>query len=389
MIFRSITPHIREMVKKYPVLTITGPRQSGKTTLARNLFPDFRYVNLEEFSLRQFAKTDPSGFFKSYQPPVILDEIQNCPELLSQVQVESDHIGKPGQFVLTGSQQLSLFDAVSQSLAGRTAIFTLLPLSVEELVLSGITLTRDECIYRGGMPRLFEMKIEASAYYRDYLRTYIERDVRSVLNVKNMLKFELFLSLLAGRIGQLVNLSSLSGDVGVSSTTLAEWLSVLEASHIIFRLPPWHGNIGKRLTKSPKLYFTEVALASYLLGIENPTQVARDPLRGNLFENLVVIEALKKALNSNATPRLFFFRTDAGLEIDLLRVHGQDMVPYEIKSADSLNAEFFSSLKSFRALFPRDVDTSLQTGGLIYSGTTIAGYSGWSCTNFADTAGLF
>jgi uncharacterized protein len=386
MIKRQLSGQIKILSRQYPVLAIVGPRQSGKTTLSRMLFPKYHYINLEQMDLRHFAKEDPVGFFKTYPPPLILDEIQKVPELISQIQVESDRINKDGQFILTGSHQLSLMESVTQSLAGRVTILTLFPFSLEELAASGISNRRDEAILKGGMPRLYDKGIKPSTYYRDYLRTYIERDVRNILNIRHLDRFEIFLKLLAGRVGQLLKLSSLSADVGISGTTLAEWITVLESSHIIFKLRPWYGNIGKRLTKSPKIYFTDTGLAAQIAGIETPEQLMRDPLRGNLFENMVILEVLKKKLNRNDSPNLYFFRTESGLEIDLLEKKGSSLIPYEIKSADTLNPDFFKALIQFQKL---SLEAKSSSGGIIYSGPSIIEYKGFRCLNFAESGKAF
>ncbi|MFA6938093.1 MAG: ATP-binding protein [Treponema sp.] len=386
MITRKIEKVILSEGTKYPVITIVGPRQSGKTTLCKKLFPKYKYINLEQLDIRRFASEDPRGFFKTYEPPVILDEIQNCPELLSQVQVLSDELNKDAQFIITGSQQLALSQAISQSLAGRTSIFTLLPFSIDELTSAKKSFTRDEYILQGGMPRLYEKKLNAESYYRDYIQTYLERDVRSILNIKNLQKFELFLTLLAGRTGQLLNLASLSGDVGVSSTTLSEWISVLESSHIIFKLTPWFGNIGKRLSKSPKIYFTDTGIPCSLLGITTVERLQKDSLRGSLFENLVILEALKKQYNSNKINSLHFLRTESGLEIDLINQQGEKLIPYEIKSSDSLVSEYFNSLEKCTTFIPH-IDK--KNGGLIYSGKDVESYKTWRAWNFKKVSKLF
>jgi len=386
MIQRKIAKAIMQEGIKYPVITIMGPRQSGKTTLCKMLFPTYTYANLEQLDMRSFANKDPVGFFKMYKPPIILDEIQNCPSLLSQVQVLSDQMQMDAQFIITGSQQLALSEAISQSLAGRTAIFTLLPFSLQELSQAGILPQTGKCILSGGMPRVFDKQLNPAGFYRDYIRTYIERDVRTLLNVKNLDKFELFLSLLAGRTGQLVNFSSMSGDVGVSSATLAEWFSVLEASNIVFKLTPWYGNIGKRLVKTPKVYFTDTGIPCSLLAITDEERLLKDNLRGHLFENLVILEALKSRYNANKAPSLHFFRTDTGIEIDLIDQRGDELVPYEIKSSDTLVDEFFSNLDK-SASFLKNL--SITHGGLIYAGSTIPSYKNWRVWNYTETGILF
>ena len=351
MIQREIQQQLLKLAAMYPVVTITGPRQSGKTTLAKMTFPQYRYVSLENFDIRQMAEADPRGFLKSYAPPVIFDEIQRVPKLLSFIQTAVDEDKSYGQYILTGSHQPALGAGVSQSLAGRTGILQLLPLSISEMTASGITLERDQYLYSGFMPRLYDTTLDPKNLYRDYFSTYVEKDVRQMLNIKDLSQFETFVKLLAGRVGQLVNMASLAGDVGVSSQTLAQWLSVLEASFIVFQLPGYYENFGKRLIKSKKLYFTEVGLATWLLGINSPEQVARDPLFGGLFENMVVIEALKQRFNTGETAELYFIRDSQGLEADLLfRKNNQTLIPVEIKGGMTWNKDFCKNLLKFRKL---------------------------------------
>lgn len=387
MIARTIAPYIARAAAKYPVVTLVGPRQSGKTTFCRYFFPDYTYVNLEELSLRKFAATDPRGFFESYPPPIIIDEIQQCPELVSQIQVEADERQTNGEFIITGSQQIALLSAVAQSLAGRTAIFTMLPFSFDELQGYGKDLSRNELILKGGMPRLYEHDIEPAEYYRNYISTYLERDIRSIINVKTFSRFETFLKLMAGRIGQLVNFSSLAGDVGVSSTTLHEWTNVLEAAHVVFSLKPWHVNIGKMLSKTPKYYFVDTGIVCSLLGISTVKHLEFHPMLGSLFENLVVVEMLKQKMNHNQSTELYFYRTQKGSEIDLLEVDANILTPWEIKLSDTPVSEYFRHVRSFRDDAARGgyiCGTADRTGGLIYSGETLSSFGGWQCVNFKN-----
>ncbi len=364
MIPRIIQSQLLKLWKSYPVVTIIGPRQSGKTTLARATFPDFHYVSLERPDIRQMAEADANAFLRAYPAPVIIDEIQRVPQLLSYIQVLVDESGKNGQYLLTGSHQPQLNAGVSQSLAGRTGLLRLLPFSIRELADAGIAMDRDEYLLKGFMPRSYNNPLEPSTLYSDYFSTYIEKDVRQMINLKNISAFETFIKLLAGRTGQLINLSSLSNDVGVSSTTIGEWISVLEASFIIFRLPCYYENFGKRLIKNQKLYFTEVGLATWLLGIRDPGQVARDPLFGGLFENMVVLEALKARFNAGLDSELYFFRDSAGTEVDLLFRQSHDhLVPIEIKGGMTWNKEFAKNILKLRQLSPK------FTGGfVVYAG---------------------
>ncbi len=384
MILRQIARELAATANEFPVVTIIGPRQAGKTTLARMQFPNHAYANLEAPDIRMLATSDPHAFFSQFPPPVIIDEIQRVPELLSTIQVLADSNPQRGQYILTGSHQLRLQEAVAQSLAGRTALLRLLPLSISELKATGITHTRDEFIYQGFMPRLYNEKINPTRLYRNYCQTYIERDIRQMINLRRLIDFENFMRLLAGRVGQILNLSSLSNDVGVSSTTLKEWLSVLEASHTIFRLNPYFENFGKRIIKSPKIYFTDVGLASYLLGIESPALATRDPLIGNLFENMVVIEALKARLNAGKEPELYFYRDNKGNEVDLLFRQNRQLIPIEIKSAMTFNPEFAKGIAQFQK-----IASSAQKGHIIYAGNLTPELSHASVLHFTDVDHIF
>ena len=383
MIKRKIQQELAALAQEYKVVTITGPRQSGKTTLARMQFPDYSYVNLEEPETRLLAERDAKEFLKRYSTPIIIDEIQRLPMLLSYIQVECDKSNAKGQYILTGSHQPALKAEIAQSLAGRTAILQLLPLSIAELKEAGIRLERDEYLFKGFMPQLYEENIDITRFYRNYYMTYVERDARQLVNIRNFSSFEIFIKLLAGRVGQLVNLNSLSGDVGVSSTTLGEWLSILEASYIVFRLPPYFENFGKRLIKTPKLYFTEVGLAAYLLDLENPGMVARDPLMGNLFENMVVVEALKARYNAGKDVGLYFFRDSNGMEIDLLQSANRQLYPMEIKAARTYNSDFAVNIKKFGTLNDKTAD-----GSIIYSGDNTQTIGDVQLLNFMDTASV-
>jgi predicted AAA+ superfamily ATPase len=363
---RELASEVRLSACEYPVVTIIGPRQSGKTTLVRELFPDHVYVNLEDPQLRELAGTDPKALLQRYPAPAVFDEIQRVPDLLSYIQVQVDTAPESkGRWILTGSNQLKLRESVGQSLAGRTALLTLLPFSIGELKAAGQPIPEPaaEWIHRGFLPRIYHEGIRPRAAWRDYYQTYVERDVRLLLQLENQTGFERFLKLLAGRVGQLVNLNAMAGEVGVAQSTLRKWLSVLEASFVVFRLPPYHRNFGKRQTKSPKLYFTDPGLAAWLLGIETPAQAERDPLAGGLFENLVVLEALKSRLNAGRTPNLHFFRDSNGREVDLLYPGEAGIIPVEIKSAMTYNPEFQAGIRYFQK-----ISGSSQPGRIIYAG---------------------
>lgn len=384
MIKRKIQSVLADWAAKFPVVTITGPRQAGKTTLAQLQFPDYKYVNLEDPDIRLLAERDSREFLQQYSAPVIIDEVQRVPKLLSHIQVIVDrNRQKKGQFILTGSQQPNLRAEVSQSLAGRTAILQLLPLSIQELTEAGITMDRDEYLFKGFMPELYDSTIGPDLFYRNYYMTYVERDARQLINLRNSSNFELFIKLLAGRVGQLINFSSLSSDVGVSVSTLSEWLSVLEASHIVFRLPCYFQNFGKRLVKTPKLYFTEVGLATYLLGIKNVSQVARDPLFGGLFENMVVLEALKARYNAGKESELYFYRDSKGMEVDLLLNENRELLPMKIKAARSYNPDFTGAIAKFRSLVPNS-----RPGAVIYSGDLTPTIQDTRFVNFSNTGNI-
>ena len=383
MIERVISDVIRKSATQVPVVTVMGPRQAGKTTLVRNLFPEYTYVNLEDKATRELAENDYIGFFSKYSEPMIIDEVQRVPELLSAIQVKVDENRRSnGRFIITGSHQPRLREAVAQSLAGRTTIHTLLPLSFEEIKKTGRTDNLDESLIRGFMPELYlENTRDPYVYYRDYLETYVEKDLRQMIAVRDLNTFLRFITLLAGRVGQVVNLSGLSGEVGVSSTTLAQWLSLLEDSFIVFRLQPYFSNISKRIVKSPKVYFVEPGLAAYLLGIETSRQASRDPLRGNLFENIVVLEAMKVRLNDNKEPNLFYLRTEKGAEIDLILKKEGMLYPFEIKSSMTPNKEFTRNMKSFCA---SEADANKMC--VIYCGEPYDSYQDCEYVNYVDVA---
>jgi len=384
MIKRDISQELKSIVETYPVVTITGPRQAGKTTLAKMEFPNYKYCNLENPEIRQLASDDPNAFFDEFGYPLIIDEVQRVPKLLSYIQVIVDEKGQKGMFILTGSHQLDLNQAIAQSLAGRTALLHLLPLSIVELSRAGIRHKRDEYIYKGFLPRIYKDHLDPTPAYRNYFQTYVERDLLQLINLKNITQFEIFLKLLAGRTGQLVNLNSLSNDVGVTGTTLKGWLSILEASFIVFKLYPYYENFGKRIIKSPKIYFTEIGLVTYLLGIENINQVSRDPLIGNLFENLVVMEAVKTRLNKGLDPNLFFYRDNNKNEVDLIYKQSSNLIPIEIKSAKTLNKKFFNGVNIFKKI------TSKALGGyLIYSGKLSPDTNSIKVRHFTKTYEIF
>ena len=390
MIQRTIEKHISSLMNEYFSVSIFGPRQCGKTTLAKNLFPSFSYANLEDMNVRSLAKNDPEEFFTRFPEPVIIDEIQRVPELLSTVQVRIDKNQKKGQYLITGSQQISLKSSITQSLAGRTAIVQMLPLSISELYSANIKLDRDSQLVSGFMPFLYaESGHSPFEYYKNYVNTYLERDIVQIAAVHDLIRFEKFMRLLAGRVGQLVNNSILATEVGVSSTTIGSWLSILEASHVIYTLKPWFKNRNSQVVKTPKVYFCDTGLVSYLLGIETPEQMIRDPLLGNIFENFVVIEALKTRLNLGLEPNLYFFRNSNGLEIDLILQEQNKLKLFEIKSGKSLNDEFCRNMKNFSAKYNEEIASDSTKGTVIYSGETYESYKDFGFYNFSKIPQLF
>ena len=363
MIKREITPCLVDLFEKYPFVTVTGPRQSGKTTLCRAAFPHLKYVNLEAPDQREFAESDPRGFLSQLGEGAILDEIQRVPELLSYLQVLADEQRRSSLFVLTGSEQFRLSDAISQSLAGRTALLRLLPFSLAERRGTGASEGVDDILYSGFYPRIHDQKLEPRQALGDYFETYVERDVRQIGEIRNLSSFRRFVRLCAGRVGQLANLSALGADAGVSHTTARHWLTVLEASYVVFQLPPFFANIRKRLVKSPKLYFYDVGLASYLIGIEHAGQIATHPLRGVLFENAVVVEALKHRFNRGYRSNLSFFRDARGLECDLLYENGDGICAIEIKSGATIASDYFNALNRIAKVLPQISGKVVVYGG--------------------------
>ena len=363
LLARTIEPELRGYAEQYPVVTVTGPRQSGKTTLCRKVFADKKYVSLESLDTRNFAREDPRGFLAGLPDGAVLDEIQQVPELVSYIQTLVDDDQRKGLFILTGSQQFEVANTISQSLAGRTALVKLLPFSLEELGSHLDDCSYDEILLTGFYPRIWRDGLTAAKALADYIETYVERDIRQLLAVKDLTLFQRFITLCAGRIGQLLNLNSMAADCGISHQTARNWLTLLEASYIVFRLPPYFVNISKRLVKSPKLYFYDVGLAARLLGLETELQVSRDPLRGNLFENMVVMEVLKYRLHRGRPSNLNFYRDSNGNEIDLLLNYGPDIFPIEVKSGMTLNRDYFKGLKSFSKLFQLPLGAALIYGG--------------------------
>ena len=369
----------RELWSKYPVLTLTGPRQSGKTTLARSVFPDAEYVNLEDPEVHALALSDMREFLRRHPAPAVFDEVQYVPELLRYVQAAVDETRRPAQYVLTGSHQPALRAAIGESLAGRTGLLELMPLTIRELAAAGVEKSRDKWIFEGFMPRLYDSALLPTELYRDYFRTYVERDVRQLANLRRVAAFETFVRLLAGRVGQVLNINALSDDAGVSVPTVKEWLSVMEASYVIYVLRPYYRNFGKRFIKSPKIYFTETGLASYLLGIRSPEQVASHPLMGNLFENMAVMEILKRRLNRGDEPDMYFMRTSSGLEADVVVENCGRLDLYEVKASSTFRIDMTANLRRMAEFIP-----DAGRLALVYSGSAVGVHDRVDTLNFGD-----
>jgi predicted AAA+ superfamily ATPase len=363
MIPRHLTHRLHADARGFPVLTLTGPRQSGKTTLARAAFPDHHYVTLEDPEERELALTDPRGFLARFPGPVILDEVQRAPDLFSYVQMLVDEEDQPGRFVLTGSQSFLLMRDLSQTLAGRAAIHHLLPFGLDEilrrapralerLAVAGIHAKPDlelfEVLWTGSYPRIHDKKLEPQTWLRSYYQAYLERDVRQLLNVGDLDAFRRFVGLCAGRVGQLLNLSSLANDCGITHTTARRWLSVLEASFVVLLLRPYHRSFGKRLIKSPKLYFVDTGLLCYLLRIRDPRELQTHASRGAIFESWVVSELTKRALHAGREPDLWFWRDARGHEVDIVVDVGSDQVLVEVKSGQTLASDYFRNIRYLR-----------------------------------------
>lgn len=365
MIKRDIVSYLSELSEQFPVISVMGPRQSGKTTLVRNFFAGHAYLNLEDPSVRREAETDGRAFFLNHPGSMILDEVQNCPQLLSYIQVLTDEDPNArAKYVLTGSHQPKLREGVTQTLAGRVGEVELMPLSLHELNAAGIHLPREQQIVCGFMPRLYSQRMTAANLYANYLSTYVERDVSKLINLKSRRQFESFLRVLAGRVGQLVNYDSIAGEIGVSAVTIKNWISILEASYVVFTLPPYYRNFGKRFVKTPKVFFTEVGLLAYLLDIQKPEQVARDPLFGGIFENMVIAEMWKKRLNAGLRGGLYFMRDQNGKEVDLVVEEARRLHLYEIKSSMEMEPTFARNLKTYCAALGEEVLSS----SIVYSG---------------------
>jgi len=368
MIPRKLTPHIQKMLGKYPIVSLTGPRQSGKTTLLRNAFPDYSYYNLERMDYREMILADPIGFLKTAGIKVIFDEVQNIPELFSYIQVISDERNIPGQYILSGSQSFLLNHQISQTLAGRVSINHLLPFDITELKNTESP-NLNQTILNGFYPRLYDKHIAPNDFYPSYLQTYIQRDVRTLKGIENLNTFTRFLGLCAGRVGQVLNLTSLANDAGISVNTAKAWLSVLEASFIIYLIQPYYKNFSKRLIKSPKLYFYDTGVACSLLHLTNPDMVNMHYLYGSLFENLVISEILKRQCHSAKQPSVYYWRESNGVEIDCIVEQGNnEILALEIKGGQTFTKDYLKNLRNFA----KKTDGITINKAVIYAGEQAA-----------------
>lgn len=378
MIIRVAQNKLSELSTEFPIVAVTGPRQSGKTTLVQSFFPVYKYFNLEELDIREEVRLDPRGFLAKQNAGFIVDEVQNVPDFFSYLQSFADNQKRMGQIILTGSQNFLLLEKISQSLSGRVGILELMPLQLNEYnQFRENKLTINEILYSGLYPAIYDRNIQPYNWYSQYIRTYIERDVRQIKNITNLGVFQRFIKLCAGRIGQLLNTNSLANDLGVNLNTVRSWLDILESSYVIFRLNPHHKNFNKRVVKQKKLYFVDVGLAAHLLGIESPEQVDTHYLKGNLFENLIISEFFKERYNKGKPSNLFFWRDHIGNEVDLLIEQGNTLTPIEIKSSQTLHSSLMDGLKKYTKLSLQNA----QSSHLIYGGkrsTTLDRYNAHS-----------
>jgi predicted AAA+ superfamily ATPase len=366
MIERSAAPTLQELAQSFPVVAVTGPRQSGKTTLVKTIFPDKPYVSLEDLDIRDFATIDPKGFLSQYPDGAILDEVQRCPDLFSYLQSIVDHNQRPGQFILTGSQQFGLLSGITQSLAGRVAMLSLLPFSLGELQNSQTAPDSvEKLLFQGLYPPIYDRQPNPVHWYDNYIRTYVERDVRQLINVRDLNTFQRFVRMCAAHTGQLLNLSSLANDCGINHMTAKAWISVLEASYLVTLLSPHFNNFNKRLVKSPKLYFLDTGLAARLLGLQTQEQLALHPQRGALFETWVVSELLKARFNQALSSNLYFWRDHIGNEVDILVEKTNQLVPIEVKSGQTLAPDFLKGINHWLQLAGESADK----GWLVYGGS--------------------
>ena len=360
MIKRTAQETLMDLAGQFKAVAVVGPRQSGKTTLVKTTFPQKAYVSLENPDIRTFATEDPRGFLSAYPDGAILDEIQRVPPLFSYLQEVLDESGETGKFILTGSNHFLLQENIAQTLAGRVGYIHLLPLSLKEI--GALETDVNTLLFKGGYPALYQNQIRTDLWYANYIRTYVERDVRLIKNITDLPLFERFLRLCAGRTGQLLNMSNLAMETGVDSKTIDAWINILETSFIVFRLQPYHKNFNKRIVKMPKLYFYDTGLACALMGIEEPGQLMIHPFRGGLFENLALLELLKKRYNAAKSNNLFFWRDNVGNEVDIIQEMPNELIPYEVKSSQTITSEYTKGIEFWNKM-------NLSKGGnVIYGG---------------------
>jgi uncharacterized protein len=383
-ITREIESELLELASQYPVIMITGPRQAGKTSLARKTFPEKPYFSLENPDVREKISLDPRAFFSANPDGAIIDEFQRYPDILSYIQGIVDEKKQKGQFILAGSNNVIMLSQVTQSLAGRVALLKLLPFTIDEVSVVRKDYNIDDYLLNGFYPGIYSEGLNPAKAYRNYNETYIERDIRQLLQVKDLIYFQRFVKLCAGRVGQLFNASSLATEIGVSAQTIHAWLSALKATFIVFLVQPWSANISKRMVKTPKLYFYDVGLASYLLGIENVNHVNTHPLRGALFENMVILELLKKRFNAGLDNNLYFYRDNHGNEVDALQESGYQLNLYEIKSGQTFTSQFLKGLDYLRKLIPDRVANS----NLVYAGGQEMTINGHKIINYKNLGKL-
>ncbi|KUK78601.1 MAG: Uncharacterized protein XD92_0185 [Proteiniphilum acetatigenes] len=350
MVSRIITEKIKFLAGKYPIITLTGTRQCGKSTLLKSAFPDYRYVSLEDLDLRMMAKDDPRGFLENFASKTIIDEAQYVPELFSYIQTKVDAENKAGMYILSGSHNFLLLQNISQSLAGRTAVLKLAPFSVAELQNASLLPdTLNDFLFTGGYPRIYDKQIAPADFYPHYIQTYLDRDIRTMREISNLSQFVRFLKLCAARTGQLLNIASLANEAEISVPTANAWLSLLESSYVVFLLKPYHNNFNKRLVKSPKLYFYDTGLAASLLGLENAEQLSTHYLRGEIFETMVISDIVKQHFFAGLEPQIYFWRDSNKNEVDLLIESGGQLQAIEIKSSATMKNDFFGTLQLFQS----------------------------------------
>jgi len=377
LIDRSISTKIQELSTKFPIISLTGPRQSGKSTLLKNIFNQYRYISLEDMDMRLMAMDDPRGFLRNIGKYTIIDEAQYAPQLFSYIQTETDRSNECGLYILSGSQNFLLLERISQSLAGRAAILKLFPLTIPEL-LSATMLPKslNNLLFNGGYPAIYDRGISPADYYQSYIQTYVDRDIRLLKNISNYSVFARFLKLCAARTGQLLNVTSLSNECGISVPTVNEWLSLLETSYVIYLLKPYYKNFNKRLVKAPKIYFYDTGLLAALLGLTNDEQLGMHYMRGEIFENLVVSECLKNIHHQGREPQLYYWRDSNNNEVDLIIENGTSIQALEIKINASINPRFFDKLLKFqkfsntptenlKVVYGGDFDFSNDNGSII------------------------